>query len=160
MKPITAPSQFRLNLLLGIVLQASPLPVAPVPKEPPRLNVLFIVCDDLNTHLSCYGDPIVKTSNMDRLARRGVRFDHAYAQYPVCNPSRTSFLSGLHPETTGVMDQQTSLKRKMKEVVLLPDHFKANGYFTAAIGKIEHGGHDDAQWDLKDDMRGAGADDD
>src|SRR2546425_1227199 len=82
---------------------------------------------------------------------RGARFDHAYAQYPVCNPSRTSFLSGLHPETTGVMDQQPRLKEKMKDVVYLPEHFKAHGYFTAAIGKIEHGGHNDAQWDRKDE---------
>ena len=126
----------------------------------PRPNVLFIVCDDLNTHIGCYGDPIVRTPNMDRLARRGVRFEHAYAQYPVCNPSRTSFLSGLHPETTGVMDQQTWLKRTMKDVVYLPEQFKANGYFTAAIGKIEHGGHCDAQWDLRDEMRGAGAEED
>lgn len=125
-----------------------------------RPNVLFIVADDLNTHLACYGDPLVKTPNIDRLAQRGVRFDRAYAQYPVCNPSRTSFLSGLRPETTGVMDQQTLLKKKMPEVVYLPEHFGANGYFTAAVGKIEHGGHNDAKWDLKDELKRGGADED
>lgn len=127
--------------------------------EPKRLNVIFIVADDLNTHLGCYGDPIVQTPNIDRLAQRGVRFDRAYAQYPVCNPSRTSFLSGLHPETTGVMDQQKLLKQTMPEVVYLPEHFGANGYFTAAIGKIEHGAHNDVKWDLKQESRG-GPDDD
>ena len=106
-------------------------------------NILFIIADDLNTHIGCYGDPIVRTPNIDNLARRGVRFDHAYAQYPVCNPSRTSFLSGLHPETTGVMDQQTLLKNSVPNVVYLPEHFSANGYFTAAIGKVEHGSHHD-----------------
>src|SRR4051812_21491744 len=76
-------------------------------------NVLFIVSDDLNMHLACYGDKIVKTPNLDRLTARGVRFDRAYAQYPVCNPSRTSFLSGLHAETTHVMDQKTILRDSM-----------------------------------------------
>jgi len=123
-------------------------------------NVLFIVCDDLNTHIGCYGDPIVKTPNADRLAKRGVRFDHAYAQYPVCNPSRTSFLSGLHPETTGVTDQQKLLKTTMPKVVYLPEHFRTNGYFIASIGKIEHGSHHDIQWDVADEMKGANSDED
>src|SRR4051794_25199914 len=92
-------------------------------------NVLFVVSDDLNMHLACYGDKIVKSPNIDRLAARGVRFDRAYAQYPVCNPSRTSFLSGLHAETTHVMDQQTMLRDTMPKVVYLPEHFHANGYF-------------------------------
>jgi iduronate 2-sulfatase len=125
----------------------------------PRPNVLFIISDDLNTHLGCYGDPIARTPNIDRLAKRGVRFERAYAQYPVCNPSRTSFLSGLRPETSGVMDQQTLLKQKRPDVVYLPEHFAAHGYFTAAIGKVEHGWHNDAKWDLKDEIKGAGPDD-
>src|ERR1051326_1045152 len=119
-----------------------------------RPNVLFIIADDLNTHLGCYGDGIVRTPNIDKLAQRGVRFERAYAQYPVCNPSRTSFLSGLHPETTGVMDQQTRLKNTMPNVVYLPEHFSANGYFTAAIGKVEHGAHHDAPGDVAEELKG------
>ena len=160
MKAIGSLRRFGGVLLFGVYVPISGLAAEATAKPAHPLNVLFIVCDDLNTHVGCYGDPIVKTPNIDRLAARGVRFEHAYAQYPVCNPSRTSFLSGLHPETTGVMDQQTSLKRKMKEVVFMNEHFKANGYFTAAIGKIEHGGHNDAQWDLRDEMRGAGGEED
>src|SRR3954470_2199933 len=117
------------------IFLASILPLHAAGTKP---NVLFIVSDDLNMHLACYGDKIVKTPNLDRLAARGVRFDRAYAQYPVCNPSRTSFLSGLHPETTHVMDQQTILRDTMKNVVYLPEHFHANGYFTASVGKIQH----------------------
>ncbi|MDB6059810.1 MAG: sulfatase [Verrucomicrobiales bacterium] len=127
--------------------------------EPAKPNVLFIVSDDLNMHLACYGDKIVKTPNLDRLAARGVRFDRAYAQYPVCNPSRTSFLSGLHAETTHVMDQKTILRDSMPKVVYLPEHFHSNGYFTASIGKIQHLGHHDAHWDVEDGVRAGDSDD-
>lgn len=109
--------------------------------ERPR-NVLLIVADDLRQSLGCYGDPQVKSPHLDRLAARGMRFDRAYAQYPVCNPSRTSFLSGLRPETTGILDNQTPVRVKHPELVLLPELFRAQGYFTANIGKVLHAGVD------------------
>src|SRR5688500_13416795 len=82
---------------------------------PKRPNVLLIVSDDLNTNLGCYGHPLVKTPNIDRIAQRGVRFDRAYCQYPVCNPSRTSFLSGRYPITTGILDNQTPPRTNLKD---------------------------------------------
>lgn len=124
-----------------------------------RLNVLFIISDDMNTHLGCYGDGVVKTPNLDALAARGVRFANAYCQFPVCNPSRTSFLTGMYPETTGILAQPLFLRKdgKTSNAIYLPDYFKANGYFTAGIGKVEHAGHTEIQWNVGDTMLAGGA---
>src|SRR5262245_21340373 len=101
-----------------------------------RLNVLLIVVDDLNTELGCYGNSTVLTPNIDRLAKRGVRFERAYCQYALCAPSRWSFLSGLRPETTGIFEFQTLLRQKIPDVVFLPQLFREQGYFTAGMGKV------------------------
>ena len=105
-----------------------------------RQDVLFIIADDLNTDLGCYGHAVAKTPNLDRLAAGGVQFERAYVQYPVCNPSRTSFLTGLRPETTKVVTNTDFFRKTLPDVVTLPQHFKAHGYKTFTSGKIYHGG--------------------
>jgi uncharacterized sulfatase len=107
-------------------------------RQPPRRNVLFIATDDCCNRLGCYGHPIVKTPNLDRLARSSVRFDRAYCQYAWCSPSRSSLMTGLAPDTTRVWDLTTHFRQALPDVVTLPQAFLQNGYFTARVGKIYH----------------------
>ena len=104
-----------------------------------QYNVLFIIVDDLRPLLRCYGHTEMHTPNIDRLAQRGTLFNRAYCQFPVCNPSRASILTGLRPDTNNVLDNYTHFRETVPNAVTFPQHFKAYGYHTRSIGKITHG---------------------
>src|SRR4051812_37327418 len=147
-----------LLICLVMLLAGSPL------HAQAKRNVLLIISDDLCADLGCYGAP-VQSPNIDKLAARGVKFERAYCQFPLCGPSRCSFMSGLRPDTTGVVQNGLPVRHKLKDVVTLPQLFRQNGYFAARVGKIYHlnipgdvgkpGPDDPASWDTTFNPPGA-----
>ncbi len=115
-------------------------------------NVLMICVDDLKPLLGCYGDKIVKSPNIDRLAARSVIFERAYCNQAVCAPSRNSLMTGVRPPTLGIYDLATHFRKVVPGAVTLTQHFKNNGWHTEGLGKILHVGHgnheDAASWSV------------
>lgn len=146
-----------LVLLFAAVSRAQPASTTTAPASggaaaPRARNVLLIMADDLNCDLSVYDEPRVPTPHLARLAARGVRFQHAYCQFALCNPSRVSLLSGRRPRDTRVLDNQTPARAHLGEDFLfLPGYFRSRGYRAEKYGKIFHTGpqFDDARsWDI------------
>ncbi len=129
-----------------------------------RPNVLLIMADDLNNMLGCYGDPLAKTPNIDRLAERGTLFQRAYCAFPLCGPSRNSMLTGLYPNSTGILANAQIFRQTIPQQSSLPQAFRNAGYFAARVGKLYHynvpnsigtNGHDDpGSWELESNPAG------
>lgn len=141
-------------------------------KNNDRYNVLLIISDDLNTRIGPYMDIDKHTPNLDRLAREGVVFTRTYCQYPLCGPSRASLMSGLYPETNGVLGNNDKPGSYRKQTQALANHpsmagfFREQGYFSARVSKIYHmgvpggiergepGGDDPDSWDFACNIMG------
>ena len=144
----------RLGILCLLVFAVTGLtPVKPKPK----LNVLFIVADDLNCALGAYGDPLAITPNIDKLAKQGLIFNNAHVQYPLCGPSRVSFMTGLYPDQTKSKKLRLYVRQTIPDVVTIGQKFRKENYNSVRVGKIYHyhnprdigtAGHDDSfTWD-------------
>lgn len=138
------------SLILVALLLVFPS-IASVAGGPPKPNVLMIIVDDMNDWVGCLnGHPDVKTPNIDRLAARGLLLANAHVTAPVCNPSRSSTLTGKRPSTTGLYDNSVRWHEALPELVSIPQHFRSHGYYVAGGGKVHHhtpGNNRRSDWD-------------
>ncbi len=131
----------RLSLLLLAITTCLPVAHASELAQPTKpYNVLFIISDDLTaTTLSCYGNDVCNTPNIDAIAAQGTRFTRAYCQGTYCGPSRASFLSGYYPHAINMLGYK-SPRPAIGDRATWPQHFKNNGYHSARVSKIYHMG--------------------
>jgi iduronate 2-sulfatase len=153
---------FTFITLFGLLLvRRNASPASEIPKTPAELNVLFIAVDDLRTSLGCYGDTLVKSPNIDRLARRSRLFTRAYCHQAVCGPSRTSILTGRLPDNTRVWHNRNLFRDTLPDAITLPEYFKSHGYHAQSLGKVFSGNASEAEqnpgsWSVPPLLKGPG----
>ena len=101
-----------------------------------KLNVILIIADDLNCDISVYGNLVIKTPNIDRLAEKGILFLNAHNQYPLCGPSRASFMTGIYTNQTKITSNNMNLRNSVPDVITMGQRFRQQGYQSVRIGKI------------------------
>ena len=145
-------SWLRLIAVAGVVVVMLGVAKPAWAEEAKHPNVLLIVIDDLKTTIGAYGDKDAITPNLDRLARRGVRFEKAYCNQAVCAPSRINLMTGLRSTTSGIYNLGQTLRDVLPDVVTMPQYFSKYGYHAEAMGKVFHFGHgntgDPESWSL------------
>ena len=146
-----------LYTILFLLVMLSIISGSKIPEPPKKLNVLFIIADDLNCAIGAYGDAVVKTPNLDKLAKKGMLFENAHVQYPLCGPSRVSIMTGLYPDQTKSKQLRLYVRQTIPDVITIGQQFKIENYHSVRVGKIYHyhnprdlgtAGHDDSfTWD-------------
>ena len=107
-------------------------------------NFIIILADDLGYgDVGFTGSTQIKTPNIDALADEGVIFTQGYVSAPVCGPSRASFLHGLYPQSTGVLDNKSDIRQVRPGTISMPQRFKESGYWTGSVGKVFHNTNND-----------------
>lgn len=155
---LCGPAMTMILAVIGLAGSAAPAQAAG------KYNVLFLIADDLNCDLGCYGHRMVESPNIDRLAGRGLRFERAYCQFPLCGPSRASFMCGLYPDQTLIRGNAIRVRERLPDVLTMAQMFRNHGYMPVRVGKIYHygvprdigtEGHDDPpSWDKAINPRG------
>tara|TARA_B100002052_G_scaffold173100_1_gene157532 strand:+ start:2319 stop:3869 length:1551 start_codon:yes stop_codon:yes gene_type:complete len=127
---------FFYSLSLGAVIET--LEDKSTSPKSEKLNVILIIADDLNCDIGVYGNLVIKTPNIDRLAEKGILFQNAHNQYPLCGPSRASFMTGIYTNQTKITSNNMNLRNSVPDVITMGQRFRQQGYQSVRIGKIFH----------------------
>ena len=128
-------SRVKFNVLVSLILFN---PILNFAQHSEKFNVLLIIADDLNCAIGAYGDPLAETPNIDKLAQEGVLFTNAHVQYPLCGPSRVSFMTGLYPDQTKSKKLRLHVRQTIPDVITLGQKFRMENYHSIRVGKVYH----------------------
>lgn len=133
------------SLAFSIIAEQRVFAITPLQSKNQPMNVLFLISDDMRAELNVLGSQMAQTPNLDKLAKEGVCFTHAYCQYPLSCPSRSSILTGRRPTTIGLYTNREWFGATYPNWISLPNYFRIHGYETLRSGKVFHGGIDDTE---------------